>query len=317
MENKVVVLGSCSVCHVYQSPRMPEKGETVIGNESYVIVGGKGSGQAVVARRLGSEVFLLEHLGDDDYGKKERESYQEMGICTDFVFLDSDTSTGTGGIFLDDQGQNKIIIVPGANSNVSRRDVDEMKSIIKDAAILGAQFEIPADTVDYAIRTAAEMGVRTLLDPAPVTAFDESLYPCISIIKPNEYEASELTGIHVTDLDSAKEAGKWFLEKGVKEAAIITMGEKGAVLVTREGVKHLPGIPVKAVDTGGAGDTFAGALLAALSRGWPLEKSICYAQCASAICVTRASTYAMTRQDEIDCLFEETYEKQEEKWRDL
>ena len=149
--------------------------------------------------------------------------------------------------------------------------------------------------------------VRTLLDPAPVTAFDESLYPFISIIKPNECEASELTGIAVTDTESAARAGAWFLDKGVREAAIITLGEKGAVLVTREGVKHFPGLTVKAVDTGGAGDTFAGALLAALSRDWPLEKSIRYAQCASAICVTRTGSYSLTRQEEVDKLFLETY----------
>ena len=197
--------------------------------------------------------------------------------------------------------------MPGANSNVSCRDIDNMREVLRGAKILGTQFEVPAATVDYAIRTADGMGVRTLLDPAPVTAFDESLYPHISIIKPNECEAAELTGIRVEDTDSAARAGKWFLDKGVKEAAIITLGEKGAVLVTRQGVKHFPGLTVKAVDTGGAGDTFAGALLAALSRDWPLEKSIRYAQCASAICVTRTGSYSMTRQEEVDRLFAETY----------
>ena len=166
---------------------------------------------------------------------------------------DKDCPTGTGGIFLDAEGQNKIIIVPGANSNVSCRDIDNMREVLAGAKVLGTQFEVPAATVDYAIRTAASMGVRTLLDPAPVTAFDESLYPFISIIKPNECEAGELTGIAVTDTESAARAGAWFLDKGVREAAIITLGEKGAVLVTREGVKHFPGLSVKAVDTGGAG----------------------------------------------------------------
>ena len=250
---------------------------------------------------------MLEHLGDDAYGRREKESYREMGIHTEYVYLDKDCPTGTGGIFLDAQGQNKIIIVPGANSNVSCRDIDNMREVLQGAKILGTQFEVPAATVDYAIRTADGMGVRTLLDPAPVTAFDESLYPHISIIKPNECEAAELTGIRVEDTDSAARAGKWFLDKGVKEAAIITLGEKGAVLVTRQGVKHFPGLTVKAVDTGGAGDTFAGALLAALSRDWPLEKSIRYAQCASAICVTRTGSYSMTRQEEVDRLFAETY----------
>lgn len=309
MDRQVVVLGSCSVCHVFASPNLPNRGETVIGDDYHIVVGGKGSGQAVVACRLGSQVYMLEHLGDDAYGRKEKESYREMGINTDYVYLDQDCPTGTGGIFLDAQGQNKIIIVPGANSNVSCRDVDNMREVLRGAKVLGAQFEVPAETVDYAIRIADEMGVRTLLDPAPVTAFDESLYPHISIIKPNECEASELTGIAVRDVESAAEAGKWFLDRGVKEAAIITLGEKGAVLVTRGSVKHFPGLSVKAVDTGGAGDTFAGALLAALSRDWPLEKSVRYAQCASAICVTRTGSYSLTRQAEVDELFVMTYKE--------
>ena len=286
MDRRVVVLGSCSVCHVFASPNLPNRGETVIGDDYHIVVGGKGSGQAIVACRLGSEVFMLEHLGDDAYGRREKESYREMGIHTDYVYLDKDCPTGTGGIFLDAEGQNKIIIVPGANSNVSCRDIDNMREVLRGAKILGTQFEVPAATVDYAIRTADGMGVRTLLDPAPVMAFDESLYPHISIIKPNECEAAELTGIRVEDTDSAARAGKWFLDKGVK---------------------HFPGLTVKAVDTGGAGDTFAGALLAALSRDWPLEKSIRYAQCASAICVTRTGSYSMTRQEEVDRLFAETY----------
>ena len=207
MDRRVVVLGSCSVCHVFASPNLPNRGETVIGDDYHIVVGGKGSGQAIVACRLGSEVFMLEHLGDDAYGRREKESYREMGIHTEYVYLDKDCPTGTGGIFLDAQGQNKIIIVPGANSNVSCRDIDNMREVLQGAKILGTQFEVPAATVDYAIRTADGMGVRTLLDPAPVTAFDESLYPHISIIKPNECEAAELTGIRVEDTDSAARAG--------------------------------------------------------------------------------------------------------------
>lgn len=307
MNRQVVVLGSCSVCHVFASQGLPGKGETVIGNDYHIVVGGKGSGQAIVACKLGSEVYMLEHLGDDAYGRKEKESYREMGMHTDYVYLDGDSTTGTGGIFLDAQGQNQIIIVPGANSNVSCQDIDNMKGVLKHAKILGAQFEVPVETVDYAIRTAAGMGVRTLLDPAPVTAFSEHLYPFISIIKPNECEASELTGIRVEDEKSAVLAGRWFLDKGVKEAAVITLGEKGAVLVTREAELYIPGIPVTAVDTGGAGDTFAGALLAALALDWDLEKAIRYAQCASALCVTRMGSYALTRRDQVDALYEKLF----------
>mgnify|MGYP000947010141 CR=1 FL=1 len=307
MNNRIVVLGSCSVCHMFYAQELPARGETLIGNDYQIVVGGKGSGQAVVAQKLGGDIYILEHLGDDAYGRSEKASYEEMGIHTDFVHLDPDTPTGSAGIYLNSEGQNAIIVVPCANSNVSRSDVDEMREVLRGAKLLGAQLEIPAATVDYAIRMAAEMGVRTMLDPAPVTELPDGLFPCISIIKPNECEAASLTGIPVTDVDSAIRAAHILLNKGVREGVIVTLGEKGAVLVTCEKEEHFPGIPVTAVDTGGAGDTFAGALLAALSRDWNLEKSIRYAQCASAICVTRKSSYSMTRQDEVDALFAEHF----------
>lgn len=297
------MLGSCHVCHMFTAPVMPRIGETVMGSDYHIVVGGKGSGQAVVACKLGGDVFMLERLGDDAYGRQEKEAYGQMGIHTDFVHLDREASTGTGGIFVGEHGENRIIIVPGANSRVSCGDVDQMEEVLQGAGILGAQLEIPVETVSHAIRTAARMGVRTVLDPAPVTPLDDELYPYISIIKPNECEASSLTGIPITDEHTAMCAARWFLDKGVKEGAIITLGDKGAVLATREAEQYFPAIPVEAVDTGGAGDTFAGALLAALARDWRLEKAIRYAQCASALCVTRTGSYSLTRQDEVDDLF--------------
>lgn len=303
MNNRVVVLGSCNVCHVFTSPELPSQGETLIGDDYHIVVGGKGSGQAVVASKLGGDVFLLERLGDDPYGRAEKRSYEELGMHTEFVLLDSEKPTGTAGIFLDANGQNKIVVIPGANAQVSCSDVDYFSETIRDAKILGAQLEVPLKTVDYAIRIASAMGVRTMLDPAPVAPIDASLYPHISIIKPNEGEAQALTGIPVEDPESAIQAAHILLDRGVREAVIITLGEKGTVLVTREKELHFPGIPMEAVDTGGAGDTFAGALLAALARDWSLEKAVCYAQCASAICVTRTSSYSSTNKDEVDTLF--------------
>lgn len=307
MEKRVVVLGSCSVCHVFTASNLPSQGETVIGNDYHIVVGGKGSGQAIVASRLDSQVYMLLRLGNDSYGRQQKKLYEEMGMDTEFVYLDDTEPTGNGGIFVDADGQNKIVIVPGANGKVSRQDVDGLTEVLKEAKILGAQLEIPVETVDYAIRMADRMGVRTLLDPAPVGPISEDLYPHISIIKPNECEASELTGIEVKDVESAFCAGRWFLDRGVKEAAIITLGENGVVFVTRTVEKHFPGIKVPVVDTGGAGDTFAGGLLATLSRGWEVEQSIRYAQCASALCVTRSGSYSVTRQDEVDALYETIY----------
>ena len=222
MNNRVVVLGSCSVCHVFTSPELPARGETLIGDDYHIVVGGKGSGQAIVAQKLGGDVFLLERLGDDAYGRAEKQSYEEMGMHTEFVHLDTKTPTGSAGIFLDANGQNKIVVVPGANGQVSCSDVDCLRETIAGAKILGAQLEVPLETVDHAIRIAAALGVRTMLDPAPVAPIDESLYPCISIMKPNEREAQLLTGVPVTDSETAAEAARILLNKGVREAVIIT-----------------------------------------------------------------------------------------------
>lgn len=307
MNNRVVVLGSCSVCHVFTSPELPARGETLIGDDYHIVVGGKGSGQAVVAQKLGGDVFLLERLGNDAHGRAQKQMYADLGIHTDFVYLDETTPTGSAGIFLDEAGQNKIVVVPGANGQVTCSDVDCLYETIRGAKILGAQLEVPLETVDHAIRVAASLGVRTMLDPAPAAPIDETLYPYISIIKPNECEAQSLTGLPVTDTETAYAAAQVLLDKGVREAVIITLGEKGMVLVTHKEKRYFPGIPMKTVDTGGAGDTFAGALLASLAQDWSLEKSVCYAQCASAICVTRTSDYAATEKEPIDALFKKTY----------
>ena len=124
MNNRVVVLGSCSVCHVFTSPELPARGETLIGDDYHIVVGGKGSGQAVVAQKLGGDVFLLERLGNDAHGRAQKQMYADLGIHTDFVYLDETTPTGSAGIFLDEAGQNKIVVVPGANGQVTCSDVD-------------------------------------------------------------------------------------------------------------------------------------------------------------------------------------------------
>ena len=138
MNNRVVVLGICSVCHVFTSPELPSRGETLIGDDYHIVVGGKGSGQAVVAQKLGGDVFLLERLGNDAHGRAQKQMYADLGIHTDFVYLDETTPTGSAGIFLDEAGQNKIVVVPGANGQVTCSDVDYLYETIRGAKILSS-----------------------------------------------------------------------------------------------------------------------------------------------------------------------------------
>lgn len=309
MSKHIAIIGSCSVCHVFKAATLPDKGETLLGSDYYVVVGGKGSGQATVAYKLGGDVHLLERLGNDVEGRGKLFEYKEMGIHTEHVHLDDNLGTGRGGIFLDQAGHNKIVIVPGANSALSIEDIDQFSEILERSSVLGAQLEVPLETVAYALRLASRKGIKTVLDPAPVQILPIDLYPHISIIKPNEVEASALTGIEVTNEISAIQAGQWFIDRGVKEAAVITLGSRGAVIVTPRENVHIPGIPVHTVDTGGAGDTFAGALIVALAKGWDTIQSVCYAVSAASYFVTKEGAYSLIEKKQVDAMFKKYFEE--------
>ena len=287
MPNKpLTVVGGYAVGFVFQGARLPNPGETVIGNRFYECSGGKGSNQAVTARRLGAPVRLVARLGKDRYGDQALAMYERLGIDTNFIVRDQESHTGVGAILVDSAGRNLISVVPGANLRIAREDIDRAEAAIADSCLVGCQLENNLDAVDYALHKAHRLGVPTLLDPAPAVKLPEDLYPCLDFIKPNETEATILTGINVADPDGAAEAGLWFVQRGVK-AAIVTLGQNGAVLVAGREVKHFPAPTVQAVDTTGAGDIFSGALMAALWAGDPVPASIEFASHAAALSVTR------------------------------
>jgi ribokinase len=288
MENKsvVTVIGSYNVGLFLKGARLPAVGETVIGDQFHEGGGGKGSNQAVAASRLGARTRFIGRIGSDKYGNDALAMYQRLGISTDMICVDTSIHSGISVILIDKDGRNLISVIPGANFRLSREDIDAARRAITESCIVGFQLENRLVVIDYAIRKAHSWGVKTLLDPAPATKLPDDLYPCIDYIKPNETEATILSGIEVRGVASAEEAGQWFVDRGVK-TAIITLGAEGAVLVAEGGRQHFRPPQVEAVDTTGAGDTFSGALMAALSKGQALEDAIVFANCAASLSVTR------------------------------
>lgn len=287
--NEVIVLGSANMDLVVRQPRLPHPGETMFGLNFTTVPGGKGLNQAVAAARAGALVSFLGAVGRDEFGSDLRGSLTSNGI--DVRGLQTlDVSTGTAHVSVLDGGENSIVVVPGANNSTTTLS-DEDKKQIQSARFLLAQFERPTPLILEAFRLAKASGVTTVLTPAPVHEVDGDLMSLVDILVPNAQEACELAKI-----DDEEEAAS-YLSRTVG-LVVMTRGSRGA-LVTRAGkvVRTVPAIPVHAVDTTAAGDTFVGALVATLADNLPLERALSAATAAASISVTRegASTSMPTR----------------------
>lgn len=290
MKKNIFVLNSYMWLHSFYSRNLPRNGETLIGTCYRPSGGGKGANQAFAAAYEGCNVELIGRIGDDAPGYTCRDESQSCGIGTKYLQFDKEHATGCGCILRDEFGGNAIVIVPGVNDYFLPADFDLAADYIRDCTIGGFQLEVNVNTVAYAIRETYKMGVKTFLDPAPAVPLPEDLYPSISFIKPNEHEATILTGIEVTCRTSAKKAGEWFLEKGVNEGAIITLGEDGCVVVTKEGARHYPCPHVEVVDPTCAGDSFAGSFMAAIAEGRSIDEAVIRATGLAALTVSRAGS---------------------------
>jgi ribokinase len=283
----IVVVGSLNMDLIVRTPRIPAPGETILGTAFSTAPGGKGANQAVAASRLGAPVKMVGRLGADEFGKTLRSNCSAVGVDTKLVADDTETATGVALISVDEQGQNSIIVVPGANGRVTRRDVDNARDAIRDARVVVAQLEIPLDTVAYALHTARSAGALTILNPAPARALTREILRDVDILVPNETEAAQLTERAITDFDSAVQAAAALRDLGAQRV-VITMGEQGAVALDEKGqAAHVAAYKIKAVDTTAAGDAFVGALAAALGRDLDWETSLRMASAAGALAATK------------------------------
>lgn len=263
--NKVCILGSINMDMVVSVNKMPLVGETIFSDNFKLAHGGKGANQAVASQRLGSEVYMISKVGQDAYGLQIVNSLQKENINIDNIFKDNVKSTGTAIINVDNEGNNSIIVVPGANMTLNLNEIDKCKEVITGSDIIVAQFETPIEVTMKAFKVAKENGVITILNPAPAKEIPKELLKYTDIVVPNETEATTLTGINVQDLESAKQAANIFFNNNVKYV-IITLGDKGAAVISNEDAILIPAYKVNAVDTTAAGDSFIGAVSTKLSK---------------------------------------------------
>jgi len=260
-----------------------------VGRSFHLGYGGKGANQAVMAAKLGAQVTMVNKVGRDVFGEGTLKNYQEQGIDTTYVMFDDSRFSGVAPIFVDDNAQNFIVIVPGANSGLSPADVQSARQVILDSDILICQLEVPMETTLEAFRVAKSGNVRTILNPAPAAPIPDELLQLADIFAPNETETELLTDLPVGTLGEAEAAARKLLSRGTK-TVILTLGERGALLVDVDTVENVPAVKVDAVDPTGAGDAFVGSLAVYLGEGLPLQDAIRRANAVAALSVTRIGT---------------------------
>ena len=292
MNRRIIVVGSCNTDMVIRVDHLPLPGETIIGRDFMTNQGGKGANQAVAVRRLGGETAFIARLGNDDFGAKSLRLLTEEGINTEFVRLTDGVSTGVALIPVDDKGENSIIVSSGANAMLSPDDIEAAEPLFEGASILLMQLETPVPTLVEAARLAKRYGAKVVLNPAPYPKqpLPAELLEMVDIITPNETEAAGMSGVRVTDEDSALRAICEIQRKGVGNV-IITAGAAGAYTSIEGKLVHIPTVKTEVVDTTAAGDTFCGALCVALSKGKDLVEAIRFANKAASLSVTRIGAW--------------------------
>jgi ribokinase len=288
---RIIVIGSSNTDMVIKSKKLPAPGETILGGTFLMNPGGKGANQAVAAARLNGNVTFIAKTGNDVFGSEAKNLFDKEHIDTRFLISDDNNPSGVALINVDENGENSIVVASGSNGTLAAYDIHEEVFKTKPEDIFLMQLEIPVGTVEYVAQKAAGKGNRVILNPAPARKLSDDLLSCLFMIIPNETEAEILTGIKVTDAETAENAARKLYTKGVKNV-VITMGGTGSFLFTPSHSKMISVVPVKAIDTTAAGDVFCGALTVALSEGKTTEEAVIFANKAAGISVTRMGAQA-------------------------
>ena len=303
---KVIVVGSANMDLVVRADRAPRAGETVVGEDFTLAPGGKGANQAVAAARLGAEVVFIARVGDDDFGRRNLENYRREGIDTSHITVDPEAPSGVALIVVERGGENRIVVVPGANGRLRPDDVVRAGDAFAGAAALLVQLEVPLDTVEAALRLARERGLTTILNPAPARPLPEGLLELVDILTPNETELLSIAGEGASDPGGIPALARRLLARGPGHV-IVTLGERGALVVSHDGETHVPSFPVEAVDTTAAGDAFSGALAVALAEGMEMEAAVRFACAAGALATTVLGAQpSLPRRERVEALLRGT-----------
>lgn len=284
---KITVVGSMNMDIVVETPRLPAAGETISGRSVDEIPGGKGANQAYAIGKLGGDVSMIGAVGKDAYGLALKNNLDSVGVNTNGVQMITDVPTGQAHITVDDNGENSIVLIAGANGMVTKELVDQNIGLIESCDILIMQLEIPLETVSYVKELAVKLGKTVIVDPAPALSnIPDDFWQGIDYIKPNETELQILVGRKLETLDELKQGAREMLNKGVKHV-LVSLGGEGCLFVSDEKEEFFPANKVRAVDTTAAGDSFTAAFALALSFGKTFDEAIAFGQKVSAVVVTR------------------------------
>jgi ribokinase len=297
---RIAVVGSANIDLTTFSDRFPKPGETIFGQKFDLGFGGKGANQAVAARLCGADVSMVARVGDDLFGPSTIKNFERLGIDATHVRQVAGVSSGVAPIFVEPSGQNRIIVVKGANDALRPADVDAAAAMLKTADCIVLQFEIPQETVYYTIQFARQNGIRCILNPAPAQPIDIKAIADLDYFVPNESEAEVISGMPVRNLDDAGRCAAKLLQSGVRRV-IITLGANGALLAGSDGIEHVSAFQVKSVDSTGAGDAFIGSFAAFLGEGLgereAVERANLYAGLSTTGVGTQKSFYDRMRFD--------------------
>ncbi len=296
----VVVIGSCNMDMTVRCKDLPIPGQTMMGESFVTNAGGKGANQAVAAAKLGAKTQIVARVGNGMFVPRFFESYDKVGLGHDFVIRDPQTPSGTALIFVDEEGENMIVVAPGANMKLAPADIEAAISVIEGAKVMILQLEVPLETVIYAAKLAKKHGTTVILNPAPVRALPQELLENVDIIVANEVEIMILSGAKDVDTSTAALACRPILMQGV-DHVITTLGKDGAVVASLDSASKVRGFKVNAIDTTSAGDTFVGALACALTEGLALEEATHFANAAAALSATKVGAQqSMPTRGEVD-----------------
>ena len=311
MSKPILVIGSINLDLVAVTPRIPVSGETVLGTSFHTFSGGKGANQAFAAARLGAPVSMLGKVGNDAFGAQLRGSLQAADVDTSAI-EEVATSSGIAQIVIASNGENIIVVVPGANAHLLPADLDRHIELIQRAGIILAQLEIPMDTVSYLAALARKENIPLMLDPAPAQPLPQSLLGAADWLTPNESEACTLLGIAVQELPAMQlqDIANSLLQQGARNV-VLKLGGRGCYLALADGRRTLvPAFEVSAVDTTAAGDAFNGAFAVSLMEGHDAIQSASWASAVAAISVTRAGAQpSMPTRTEVEQFLNERHEK--------
>lgn len=286
----IIVIGSYVTDLMIQAPHLPAPGETVLGGSFQMGPGGKGGNQATAAAKSGSNVVFVTKIGTDVFGQEAIRHFEREGIDSRYVQKSEAEATGAALIAVDCDGENNIVIAPGACGTISSVEIEKADDAIRSADILMLQLEINFEAIEAALQKAVHHGVPVLLNPAPYIAFPAEWLQHVTYLTPNETEAYGLTGVNIVDEASAQQAADELHKKGV-HTVIVTLGRKGVFLSKAQGMgRHIKGFSVEAIDTTGAGDAFNGGFAHAVSSGMGIEDAVQFGQAAAALSVMKKGT---------------------------